>query len=61
MCGNFGRGTRSRLTSQIVGLVQVEINMLMGYINCEHLIILTCKLGSKLAIDETSQYDGFTT
>jgi len=23
MCGNFGRGTRSRLTSQIMGLVKV--------------------------------------
>ena len=36
--------TRSRLTSEIVGLVKVEINMLRGYINCEHLIILTCTL-----------------
>ena len=31
-------------------LVQVEINMLRGYINCEHHIILTCKLGSKTIV-----------
>jgi len=29
-----------------VGLVKVEINMLRSYINCEHLTILTRKLGS---------------
>ena len=38
---------RSRLTSLIVGLVQVEINMLRGW---EYLIILTCKLGSKTIV-----------
>ena len=33
-----------------MGLVKVEINVLRGYINCEHLIILTCKLGSKTIV-----------
>ena len=28
-----------------MGLVKIEINILRGYINCEHLIILKCKLG----------------
>ena len=33
-----------------MGLVKVKINMLRGYINCEHRIILTCKLGSKTVV-----------
>ena len=33
-----------------MGLVKVEIIMLRGYISCEHLMILTCKLGSKTIV-----------
>ena len=41
---------KSRLTSEIVGLVKVEINMLRGYINCEQFTILTSKLGFKIIV-----------
>ena len=65
-----GGGRDLALQHESWKLVEIEMNILRGYINCTHLIILMCRLSInyfmfcttvKLSIDAAPQYKGLNT